>query len=62
MTLNLKVLSVQHEYYFNKTGVKIVVLCPGATRTTFIRQFAGNMIYPDEPMAAEFFKSVPMQQ
>lgn len=52
----------QHEYYFNQTGVKIAVLCPGATKTTFVRQFAGNMIYPDEIMATELFKHIPNQR
>ncbi|XP_055324744.1 alcohol dehydrogenase 2-like [Sitodiplosis mosellana] len=50
-----------HECYSGRSGVKIVVLCPGATTTSFVRQFSGNMIVPDEIDALNFFRSVPMQ-
>lgn len=53
---------LQHDTYHHRSGVKIVVLCPGATTTNFVRQFSGNMIVPDEREALQFFRLAPKQR
>lgn len=57
-----KTYKLQHESYASRNGVKIIILCPGATTTSFVRQFSGNMIFPNENDALTFFRSVPMQR
>lgn len=52
-------LFLQHAIYCN--GVRICILCPGATTTNFVRQFSGNMIVPNESEALEYFRCVPKQ-
>lgn len=42
--------------------MKIVILCPGATTTRFVRQFAGNLIVPNENKALEALRCVPKQR
>lgn len=53
----------QHETFYNCNGVKIIVLCPGATMTSFVRQFSGNMVSCiDEAEALKAFQNVPKQR
>lgn len=55
-------IAFQHDTYYQKNCVKIVILCPGATTTRFVRQFAGNLIVPNENKALEALRCVPKQR
>lgn len=55
-------IKLQHDTYYGRSAVRIVVLCPGATTTHFAHQFSGNMIVPDEANAMQFFRSAPKQR
>lgn len=59
---NLLCFYLQHDNYYARSGVEIVVLCPGATLTSFGRQFAGKMIVPNEHEALTYFRSTPKQR
>lgn len=52
----------QHDYYYAKTGVRLVTICPGATITTFLDNYPDKMIYSDEDEAMKLFTHLPKQR
>lgn len=52
---------LQADYYFKRTGVRIICVCPGGTLTRFLEDFPKKMIYPDEDAAIRFFNDYPKQ-
>lgn len=53
--------TTQDDYYFKRTGVRILCICPGGTLTRFLEDFPKKMIYPDEEAALRFFNDFPKQ-